>query len=202
MRAREMLALVVLVLSCQVCLAQTPVPERPAAQEVRMTDQFEQPMALSQLNGQVVVIVYCDRDGSDASRELGTALFVAFHPTAAGKTGQPAREAAVRPLPGLAAGQSSTPVKVIPAAAIGEVPALVQKLIRAQFRQGEPTESVWLDFQGLFADRYGLQAGVPNLLIFDTHGRLAYTGWGMPSDAQFQQIANVVENLRFEAIRR
>ena len=65
-----------------VASAQTPAPEKPV--ELNLEDQFGRKQDIAALRGAVAVLVYGDRRATDACRELGERLHVAFHPTRCG----------------------------------------------------------------------------------------------------------------------
>ena len=97
--------------------AQAPVAAAPGSPvELALEDQFGRPQSLAAMRGRVVVYVYGDRKGTDASRTFGEQLHVLFHPTAKGKSGAEARTAPVSPLPNVPAGQPSPEVLIVPVA--------------------------------------------------------------------------------------
>jgi len=146
-----------------------------------------------------VILVYGDRKGTDASRELGEKLHVLFHPTAAGLTPAKARTASVVALAGVPAGKPSPEVAVMPVACIGSVPAPVRGIIRASLKQDAADVPVWLDFGSAMSDRFGLREGEPNLAIFDAQGRLRLKVNGTPDKATYDKLLQVTQNLRAEA---
>mgnify|MGYP005846949125 CR=1 FL=1 len=189
--------------------AQPPAPVIPAAAsrpgteavELTLEDQFGREQKLSALQGRVVVLVYGDRKGTDLCREFGEQLHILFHPTAKGKSPAEARRAPVAPLPGLPGNQSSPDVLVVPVACAGNVPTVVQDFIRASIKKAAPEVVVLLDFAGAMEQRFGLRAGEPNLVVFDTLGRLRYRINGMPDSAVSQKLVQTIQNLRAEAVQ-
>ena len=89
--------------------------EKPEPKPVELTleDQFERKQSVADYRGKVVILIFGDRKGTDASRELGEKLHVMFHPTAAGQTPEKARKAPVATLQGVPAGVPSPDVTVI-----------------------------------------------------------------------------------------
>jgi hypothetical protein len=165
-----------------------------------MEDQFERPEKLADGLGRVVVLVYGDRKSADANKQLGEALHMYFHPTARGLPPDRAHQAPVKPLDNVPPGTPSPDVVAIPVACVGKVPALVRSLIRSQIRAAAPAVPVWLDFQDQMKQLFGLAAGVPNVVVVDTQGRLRYTTSGQLTAEQLAQLEAAVEGLRREAV--
>mgnify|MGYP002778701435 CR=1 FL=1 len=173
----------------------------PAGKPVDLTleDQFGRPQQLAACRGEVVLLVYGDRRATDACRELGEKLHVAFHPSAAGQPGAKARSAPVAPLDGVPAGKRSPDVVVLPVACVGKVPGAVRELIRSQMRSAMPDVPVWLDFQGAMEEKFALRSGEPNLCVFDAQGRLRLKVNGTPDKPATDKLLQSVQNLRAEA---
>jgi hypothetical protein len=166
---------------------------------ISLDDQFEKLHAATDHRGDVLVIIYGDRQGADANRALGETVHVHFHPTARGLGPAQARRAPVRPVADLSAGQRSPDVVTIPVATIGAVPGVVRSVLRGQFRSASPDAPVWLDFQDQTKKQFGFQAGVPNLAVLDTTGRLRLIQTGQPTKEQLGRLLNYMEGLRREA---
>lgn len=177
--------------------AQAPAPEKPV--ELNLEDQFGRKQDIAALRGAVAVLVYGDRRATDACRELGERLHVAFHPSAAGQAPGKARTAPVAALPGVAPGKVSPDVFVVPVAAAGSVPAVVREFVRTQVKKAAPETPVWLDFGGEMERAYGLRAGEPNLAVFDGEGRLRLKIAGALDAAAERKLLQAVQNLRAEA---
>jgi hypothetical protein len=167
---------------------------------IAMEDQFERPQNVSAMRGAMVVLIYGDRRSADANKQLGEALHVRFHPGAQGLPPEQARQAPVRPLPELPPGQPSPDVFTVPVASIGPVPNLVRAMIRRQIKSASPQLPVWLDFEDTMRRQFGLKAGVPNLVLLDTLGRLRYAGSGPFGREQIEQLAEAIEACRREAV--
>ncbi len=172
-------------------------PAKPA--ELVLEDQFERRHDLAAYRGEVVVLVYGDRKGTDACREFGEKLHVLFHPAAAGQPPAKARTAPVAALQGVPAGRRSPDVVVVPVAAAGSVPAVVRDLIRTQVAKASPEVPVWLDFSGVMEKEYGLRPGQPNLAVFDAAGRLRLKVNGTPDQPTVDKLVQTIQNLRAEA---
>jgi hypothetical protein len=195
---KQLLALIGLALFGAPALAQAAKPTGKPV-ELTLEDQFGRKQELAGLRGEVVVLVYGDRKGTDACRDLGEKLHVLFHPTAAGQSPTKARGAPVVPLRGVPAGKRSPNVVVIPVAAAGSVPGVVKDLIRTQIKRASPEVPVWLDFSGVMAKDYGLRAGQPNVAVFDAAGRLRLKINGTPDEKAVGQLLQTIQNLRAEA---
>src|SRR4030095_1173096 len=123
-----------------------PAAPAPKPVELVLEDQFERKADLTDLRGNVVILVYGDRKGTDACRTLGEQLHVAWHPSAKDQPPAKAQQAPVVPLPDLKPGQVSPNVLVIPVACCGKVPSGIRGVIRGQIAKGAPDTVVWLDF--------------------------------------------------------
>ena len=190
----RILTTVVLGFATTCVLAQKPDAGKPV--ELGFEDQFEHKNTLADLRGRVVILVYGDRKGTEASRELGEKLHVLIHPTAVGATPAKARLA---PLNGVAAGKPSPDVVVQAVACAGSVPSPVRALIRSGLKKDAADTPVWLDFGTTMADKFGLREGQPNLVVFDADGRLRLKVNGAPDRATFDKLLQTAQNLRAEA---
>lgn len=188
------LALAVLV---AVADAQPPAPPQVA---LTLENQFNQPTDLAAHRGSVVVFVYGDRKGNDASRRLGEQLHVAWHPEAKGEPPARARMAPVIELPGLAPGRAAPDVLVIPVACCGKVPSAVRGAIRSQIAKAVPDVPIWLDFDDSMKGQFGLTPGEPNVVVIDASGRLRMKIIGTPDPAALERLHKAVEHMRHEAV--
>lgn len=167
--------------------------------DLTLEDQFGRPQQLAAHRGEVVLLVYGDRRATDACRELGEKLHVAFHPSAAGQPGAKARSAPVAPLDGVPAGRRSPDVVVVPVACVGKVPGPVRELIRSQVRSAAPDVPVWLDFTGVMEAEFTVRGGEPNAVLFDGQGRLRLKVNGSPDQKALDKLLQAAQNLRAEA---
>ena len=144
-----------------------------------LPDQFGAAHAVGGRAGAVLVILYGDRKAAEASRELGAALHVRFHPAAAGKNAKAAAGVPARPVPGFP--DASVPVRIVPAACAAGVPRPVRSAVAFQLRRAAPDTPVWLDWERQFESRFGVSPGVPNAVVVAPNGvavRLDATGDG------------------------
>jgi hypothetical protein len=178
-------------------MARQPAPMPP----VVMEDQFERGhnLAALSLRGDVAVLIFGDRESATADKLLGEQLHVTFHPTAKGQPPAQARQAPVRPLPGLPEGARSPDVHFVAIACIGDVPNVVRSVIRTQIRNSSPDVPVWLDFQDQMKGQLGVTPGVPNVAVVDAAGHLRYSASGHLTTAQLNQLFAAIEGLRHEA---
>src|SRR5262245_51527641 len=151
--------------------AEPPRP-MPAAKpvELALEDQFDRKASLMDLRGNVVILVFGDRKGTDSCRTLGEQLHVCWHPTAKGQLPAKAQAAPVVALEGLKPGQVSPNVIVVPVACCGKVPPAVRASISKQIAKGSPEVVVWLDFSDAMKNMFGLTAGETNVVVIDTTG--------------------------------
>ena len=180
-------------------LATAQKPEAPKPVELNFEDQFEQKRSLADLRGKVVILVYGDRGGIEASRELGEKLHVLFHPKAAGQTPEKAKLAPVIALPGVAEGKESPEVVVVPVACAGAVPGAIKGLIRRGLKKDAAETPVWIDFGTVMADKFAIMEGQANLAIFDAGGHLRLKVNGTPDKATYDKVLQTTQNLRAEA---
>lgn len=177
-------------------------PVAANAVDLSFEDQFNREQKLSSMRGRVVVLVYGDRKGMDLCRGYGEQLHVLFHPGAKGKSAAEARNAPVSPLPGVPAGQPSPDVLIVPVACAANVPNVVQDFVKASIKKAAPETVVLLDFDGAMEKAFGLRAGEPNLVVFDTTGRVRMKINGTPDAATGQKLVQTIQNLRAEAVAR
>ena len=194
---KQLLSVVALALSAAGSFAASP-EAKPV--ELVLEDQFERRQDLAAYRGEVVVLVYGDRRGTDACREFGEKLHVLFHPTAAGRAPAEARRAPVAALQVVAAGKRSPDVVVVPGAAAGSVPGVIKDLIRTQVAKASPEVPVWLDFTGVMEKEFGLRGGQPNVVVFDAGGRLRLKVNGTPDQPTLDKLIQTIQNLRAEAV--
>jgi hypothetical protein len=190
-------------LMCTLLLGSLVFAEPPMPQPVSLAleNQFDQKVRLEDYRGGIVILVYGDRKGTEACRGLGETLHVCWHPDAKGQPPAVAQAAAVAPVPGLAAGQVSPDVRVIPVACCGKVPGPIREVIRSQIAKGSPEVPVWLDFGNVMKTTFGLTAGEPNIVVFDIAGRLRMKINGTLDQPAMDRLVNAVQRLRYEAAK-
>ncbi|MCU0705707.1 MAG: hypothetical protein MUF18_17195 [Fimbriiglobus sp.] len=169
----------------------------PKVSDLTLEDQFEVKNSVADHKGKVLILVYGDRKGIDASRELGSKLHVLFHPSAEGKSAKEAKVAPVAPLEGVKG--ASPEVAVIPVACCGKVPGAIQGIIRGALKKDAADTTVWLDFANVMKEKFGLTDGEPNLVVIDAHGRLRLKVNGTPDRETLQKVLQTTQNLRAEA---
>lgn len=194
-----MIRTAVLLLLCFCPIAGAQKPEAPKPVDLSLEDQFEAKHAVSDFKGKVVVLVYGDRNGIEASKELGEKLHVAFHPTAKGLTPEKAKLAPVAALPGVAEGKVSPEVVVVPVACAGSVPGPIKTLIRRGLKKDAAETPVWIDFGTAMADKFAIKEGQPNIAVLDANGYLRLKVNGTPDKATYDKILQTTQNLRAEA---
>jgi hypothetical protein len=163
---------------------------------VSMEDQFRSRHATSQMRGHVVVLVYAERHGAEASRNLGRQLHVRFHPQA---EKVPPQESASQPVTtpeGWPSGVDVPDVRVIAVACLSEIPRPFHGIARSRFRSDSPHLPVWLDFDDTMKRNFGLVGGVPNVAILDTQGRLHAVHNGRFDGDTLEELAVAIDALR------
>jgi hypothetical protein len=172
---------------------------KPLALE--MEDQFAKSHKLTDLRGDVVVLVFSDRGGAEASRALGAKLHVEFHPTAQGLAPAEAARAPVRPLPGWPAAEPTPEARFIAIAVIGDVPSAVRPMVRFRFRQVAPDAAILLDMQDAMRKQFKVVPDVPNVAVLDKAGRLRLTASGELNDTNYRRLVAAIDVLRGERYR-
>lgn len=192
-----------LVAGFAVILAAGSVAGQPpaAVPSLVLIDQFDRKTDLANLRGQVVILVYGDRKSNDLCKTVGESLHVCWHPSAKGQPAALAQGAPVVPLENLKPGQVSPNVVVVPVACCGKVPGAIQKPIRSQIAKAVPDSVVWLDFADTLKGMYGQKAGEPNVVVFDTSGRMRMKHNGTPDQAVMDRLTRAVQDLRYEAVK-
>ncbi len=168
----------------------------PGTVNVAMEDQFRNPRDTAALRGDVVVLLYADRNGGEAAHDIGTRLHVHFHPNADKVEGS---EWVRQPVIGIAGWPAEVRVPNVHAVAVAclpEIPKPIYPVVRAQVRKQSPHVPVWLDFAGTMPRSFGMASDVPNVLVIDTFGRPQGVMSGEIDEVKFKQIVAAVERLR------
>lgn len=176
-------------------------PEPPQV-TLALEDQFERKHDIGQFRGNVLVLVFGDREAATANRALGEKLHVYYHPMAKGKPPGEAARAPVIPVPNLREGERSPDVRVVPVACVGKVPGPVKHFIRGAFKKDAPETAVLLDFENKMKDQFGLRAGEPNLVVIDGAGRLRLKMAGELDQDAYGRLLQAIDYLRKEGVMR
>lgn len=167
---------------------------------ISLEDQFRTRHETLALRGDVVVLVYAARHGAEAAHELGRRLHVRFHPTAASVAATEwARQPVVNPV-GWPAGVRAPDVHAIPVACLPEVPKALQSVARSRLRKESQHVPVWLDFEDVMRQRFGIVPDEPNVLIIDTQGRAHGVLSGHLDGVRFEELVRVVDGLRMQSL--
>lgn len=165
-----------------------------------MEDQFKNRHETLRMRGDVVVLVYAERKGAEASMALGRRLHVHFHPQAAQAA---ATEWSRQPVVGLAgwpAGSAPPDVHVIPVACLPEVPKALEAVARSRFRKDSQFVSVWLDFEDTMRQRFGVVPNEPNVALIDTRGCPQGVISGHLDEVRFAEVVTVIDQLRLRSL--
>lgn len=201
--------------------AQTPAPRAPAAPapvtagparaippaaasaaptvNLVMEDQNRQSHDTAALKGDVIVLLYADRNGAEAAHEIGQRLHVHFHPNAAKVEGPDWVRQPVTTIPGWPAGARTPNVHAVAVACLPEIPKAVHPVVRSQIRKESPHVPVWLDFKGTMPKTFGMAPDVPNILVIDTFGRPQGVLSGELDETKYQQLVAAIDRLRQQA---
>lgn len=182
--------------------AQTFSRREPPKAMLSLEDQFERKQDIAQYRGDVVVILYSDKGGSPACKELGEQLHVHYHPTAKGLTPGEASKAPVTPVAGLKEGARSPEVRVVPVACIGKAPDLIKNYLRGRIKKEAPDSIVLLDFENKMKTQFGLKEGEPNLIVVDSLGRLRMKVAGDVDVLNYLRVVQAIDILRKEAAEK
>lgn len=177
-----------------------PLAAEPQKPTLSLPDQFERKHDLAQWRGDVLVILYGDRDGMPANKGLGEKIQLHYHPGASDLPPTQAHRAPVSPLPGLKDGQRSPDVKVVPIVCFGRTPAAIKAIIRSRVRKESPESPVLLDFEGKTAGQFGLKEDEPNLAVIDAAGQLRMRSAGELDAGAYAKLLALIDALRKEAV--
>ena len=164
-----------------------------------MEDQFRNRRETGALRGDVVVMVYAERKGAHAAMELGRRLHVLFHPTAEQVSSTEWARQPVIGLPGWPAGVRVPDVHVIPVACLPEVPKPLHAVARSRLRSESQNVSVWLDFEGVMEQMYGMVPGGPNVVVLDTNGSTYGVQSGHLDELEFKELATTIDRIRMQS---
>ena len=165
---------------------------------VTMEDQFRTKHDTAALRGDVIVLLFADRNGAEAAHEVGKRLHVHFHPGAAKVDGPDWLRQPVIGIPGWPEGTRVPNVHSVAIACLPEIPRAVHPVVRSQIRKESPHVPVWIDFTGIMPRTFGMAPEVPNILLIDTFGRPQGVLSGEIDEAKYQQLVAAIERLRRE----
>lgn len=173
--------------------APTPSPR------IVLEDQFKRPKEITATSGDVVVLIYGDRNSVNPNRSLGSYLHLHFHPTARGLDPDKAQDVPTKPIPNWPAQVKMPSVRVIPVACVGKVPGIVATVLRAQIRRKSPIVPVYLDFDEVMQQAFGLAAKISNVVVLDTQGKVRYRASALYNRNQVAYLIQLIDSLRAEA---
>lgn len=168
--------------------------------DVVLEDQFRNRRATGDLRGDVVVLVYAARHGAEAALDVGRALHLRFHPTADGAEAEAWSTQPVVPPAGWPAGVRVPDVHVVPIACVPEVPRPLHAVARTRLRQESPHVSVWLDFDDIMRQKFGMVPDQPNVAVIDTRGLVHGVRSGHVEPPVFEDLVRVIDRLRIDAL--
>ncbi|RLT13359.1 MAG: hypothetical protein DWI25_07275 [Planctomycetota bacterium] len=177
----------------------SPAKARERVVNIAMEDQFRNRRETGVMQGDVVVLVYAERKGSEAGQALGRKLHVQFHPTAEQATAADWSRQPVVGIPGWPAAIRVPDVHVVPVACLPEVPKPLQAVARSRFRTDSPAVSVWLDFDDTMRRTFGMVPAAPNVVLLDTHGQMYSMLSGHFDDVKYKDLVSMIDFLRRQA---
>ena len=166
---------------------------------IAMEDQFRNRRETGVFRGDVVVLVYAERKGAEAALELGRRLHVLFHPTAETAAASEGSRQPVIGLPGWPATVRTPDVHVIPVACMPEVPKPLETVARSRMRTDSPHVPVWLDFEGVMENTFGMVPGGPNVAVLDGTGRTCSVQSGHLDELEFKELSAAIDRLRMQS---
>ena len=175
--------------------------QSPSPAKLTLEDQFERTHDLTDYVGDIVVLLYGDRQGMPANKELGEKLYIHYHPQAKGQSPAQAARVPVTPLPDLPEGKRSPDVKIVPVTCFSKAGNVFKSVIRNQVKKNAPETAVWLDFDDKTKEQFGLTPGVPNLAIIDGQGRVRYRSAGELDAKGYSRLLEAIDLLRKETVR-
>jgi hypothetical protein len=84
----------------------------------------------------------------------------------------------------------------VPIACVPEVPKPLYPVARSRLRQESPHVSVWLDFDDVMRQNFGMAEGVPNVAVVDTAGRPHRVVSGRLDQLAFEELVGTIERVR------
>jgi hypothetical protein len=168
---------------------------------IALEDQFKNRHETLRYGGDVVVLVYAGRKGAEAALELGRKLHVQFHPTA---SQAPATEWSRQPVAGVAgwpAGIAPPDVHVIPIACLPEAPKTLHAVVKSRFRKESPFVQVWLDFDDVMRQRFGIVPDEPNVALLDTRGCPQGVVSGHLDEVRYAEVVAAIDQLRLRSLQ-
>jgi len=195
--SRALVLLTLVLPTATVAQAQT----RDRVVNIAMEDQFRSRHETGVFRGDVVVMVYSERKGAEAALELGRRLHVLFHPTA---ESAPASEWSRQPVTGLAGWPANVrvpDVHVIPVACMPEVPKPLETVARSRMRTDSPHVPVWLDFEGVMEQVFGMVPGGPNVVVLDTTGKTYSVQSGHLDELEFKALTTAIDQIRRQSLQ-
>lgn len=190
--------MLIMCLAASVTLGATPPPEV----KLTLEDQFDKKHSVADYRGDVLVLMYGDRKASEPNKALGEKLHVHYHPTAKGLKVAAARQAPVKPLPGLDATKRSPDVQFVAIACTGSIPDLVLGIVKREVKKASPDVPLLFDTKDIMKTNYGIRDGEPNLIVVDAEGKLRFRVLGEMDEKTYGRLIEVIDYLRTEAVSK
>jgi hypothetical protein len=190
----KILAVVTLLIS----VGQIITAEPPKA-SISLDDQFEHKRDVAEFHGEVVVVLYGDREGTDTNILLAEKIKVSLHhPLMKGALSSRAAPPPILPVDSKQTGPLAE-VRIVPVACVGKAPDVIKNYIRQRIRKESPDAMVLIDFENKIKEAYGLKAGETNMLLIDPAGRLRMKINGDLDPVTYKKVLRAIDILRRQA---
>jgi hypothetical protein len=171
--------LTALLLLTAVAMANVPATLPPLVFE----DQDGRTVRLDALRGQVVVIVYGNRDAMDASTAWGRRLEADLRAQEDHAPGDPPPERRT--------------VRLLALAQMGGIPEPLRPMLRSLLRAATPADfSLWLDWDDRMGRLFGAHHERPSVVVADGHGDVRLVIVGTAEGARWDAVADMMRRLR------
>jgi hypothetical protein len=176
-----------------------PAAEPPPKASISLDDQFEHKRDVAEFRGDVVIILYGDREGTDTNKLLAERINAFLHPPISkGRISARAAPPAILPVDSKQKGPLFE-VRIVPVMCVGKSTDVIKNYTRQRVRKESPDAMVLIDFENKIKEEYGLKAGETNMLLIDAAGRLRMKINGDLDPGTYKKVLRAIDILRHEA---
>jgi predicted transcriptional regulator len=90
---------------------------------------------------------------------------------------------------------------VIPIACLPEVPKTLHTVAKSRFRKESPFVQVWLDFEDVMRQRFGMVPDEPNVVLLDTRGYPQGVVSGHLDEIRYGEVVSAIDQLRLRSLQ-